>query len=196
MGLAPPPHFSLYKQNFQRLPLLLIGLPLAKMKITVDISTVIFISVHIPATVHYGLVFICPGSLQLPGYSSYARVGLHLPGQSSVARVYILCMMSDWLYAASSNFFFLHTNLRPKKHFAGTAYRSGGPGSIRIATGHMGGDDKPDIKDRHTGHIGHTGQLRRGKRALRQDGIRGHTGYQKGTEGTEAKTGSGGHTGH
>jgi hypothetical protein len=82
--------------------------------------------------------------------------------------------MSDWLYAASSNFyFFSHTNLLPKKHFAGTAYRPGGPPLISIATGYMGADDEPDIKDRHIGHTGHTGQLRRGKRALRQDGYRG-----------------------
>jgi hypothetical protein len=66
-------------------------------------------------------------------------------------------MILDWLYAASSINFFLYTNLRPKKHFAGTAYRSGGPGSIRIAIGYIGGDDKPDIKDRYTGYTGQKG---------------------------------------
>jgi hypothetical protein len=85
----------------------------------------------------------------------------------------------------AANFFFCHTNLCPKKHFAGTAYRSGGPGSIRIATGHMGGDDEPDIKDRHTGQKG----MKRAQRALKHRRAQGVTGGHTGQNGTEVSAG-------
>jgi hypothetical protein len=73
--------------------------------------------------------------------------------------------------------------LCPRKPFAGTAYWSGGPPLVSIATGYMGGDDEPDMKDRHTG------PLRRDKRALKQDGYRGILAYW-------GKTGHWGHEGH
>jgi hypothetical protein len=71
-----------------------------------------------------------------------------------------LCMMSDWSYAASSNFFFTYKFVSKK-----TFCRDGIP-VWRPAPrqhGHRiyeGRHDEPDGKDRHTeayGHIGHTG---------------------------------------